>query len=195
MWQTKTKQPPNRPEHWREGQGRFRGRGLPQGKRNKPSQSLCLEVVRGHKPPGHPPTPCLGVSTRQLPAGDGLGHTRQGTGWGGPGGLRVGRPCCPNLTYTLERRKMQEIARKKKNRQETRPHPPENHGENTRKTRQGEPTNPERRSARRQGGGKTQQGEPHQPREKPKSATRRRKEKPKTRQNRLGEAPGSAPPA
>ena len=29
-----TKQPPNRPEHWRKGQGRCRGRGLPQGNGN-----------------------------------------------------------------------------------------------------------------------------------------------------------------
>ena len=90
------------------------------------------------------------------------------------------------LSLHGERCKTQEIASKKK-RTKTHPHPPKNHGENTGKTRQGEPTNPERRNARRQGGGKTRQGEPHQPREKQKSATRRRKKKPKTRQNRLGE--------
>ena len=130
--------------------------------------------MRGHKPPGHPPTPCLGVSTRQLPAGDGLGHTRQGTGWGGPGGLRVGRPSFPNLTYTLERCKMQEIA----------PHPPKNRGKTQENTARA-PTHPEERSATKAGEGKTRQGETHPPRENEESATRRKNKATKYRGKHL----------
>ena len=144
--------------------GSIQGARTPAGQKKQPSQSLCLEVVRGHKPPGHPPTPCLGVSTRQLPAGDGLGHTRQGTGWGGPGGLRVGRPCFPILAYTERdaRRKRQQARKEAKKRTPTHPRTtgktPGKHGKGNPPTQReeapggkgegkrgkGNPTNPER---------------------------------------------------
>ena len=113
--------------------GSIQGARTPAGQKKRPSQSLCLAVVRGHKPPGHPPTPCLGVSTRQLPAGDGLGHTRQGTGWGGPGGLRVGRPYFPILAYTERdsRRKRQQARKETKNAPPPTQEPRGKHRENT----------------------------------------------------------------
>ena len=58
--------------------------------------------MRGHKPPGHPPALNLGASDRRLPAGDGSGPTHQGKGRGGPGGLRVGRPCFPSCKRERE---------------------------------------------------------------------------------------------
>ena len=158
--------------------GSIQGARTPAGQKKQPSQSLCLAVVRGHKPPGHTPTPCLGVSTRQLPAGDGLGHTRQGTGWGGPGGLRVGRPYFPILAYTERdaRRKRQQARKEAKN-----AHPPtqEPRGKTPGKHGKGNPPTQREEAPGGKGGGKTRQGEPHQPREKQKSATRRKKKKPK----------------
>ena len=134
--------------------------------------------MRGHKPPGHPPALYLGASDRRLPAGDGSGPTHQGKGRGGPGGLRVGRPCFPSC----KRRKMQDArgSRKNKNTKHD-PHPPKNHGENTGKTRQGDPTNPEERGATRaKGEGKHGKGHPTNPEERKKAPLGEKNQKKKT---------------
>ena len=87
--------------------------------------------------------------------------------------MQVGRPSCPNLSYTLEKMQEARDSRRKKRP----PLPPKNLGENAGKTQQGEPTNPEERKTTRAGGGKTRQGEPHQPREKHKAPLDAKKEK------------------
>ena len=135
--------------------------------------------MRGHKPPGHPPALNLGASDRRLPAGDGSGPTHQGKGRGGPGGLRVGRPCFPSCKR--ERCKKQEVAKKK-----SPPLPPEKHGETAGKTRQGEPTHPEEKRPREPGEGKnTARGAPPTQKKK-KNATRQRKNRRRKSTKRLG---------
>ena len=148
--------------------------------RNHCAQQLCGVT----NPPVTPPpraSACPPVNSQQEMGKDTHAKARDG---GGPGGLRVGRPCCPNLTYTLERCKKQEIAGEKKRKRP--PHQPKNHRENTGKMRQGAPTHPEERSATKAGEGKTRQGETHPPRENEENATRRKKKATKYHRNLWG---------
>ena len=135
--------------------------------------------MRGHKPPGHPPALNPGASDRRLPAGDGSGPTHQGKGRGGPGGLRVGRPCCPSC----KRRKTQD-ARDSRRNKNTKHHPPparEPWGKHRENAARG--PNPPRRkkSQQRRGKGKnTARGTPPTQKKK-ESATRRRNTEKKTK--------------
>ena len=138
--------------------------------------------MRGHKPPGHPPALYPGASTRRLPAGDGSGQTHQGKRRGGPGGLRVGRPSCPNLAYTLEKMQDARDSRRNKNTPPPTREPRGKHRENTARG-----THQPRGKKNHKGRGKRKRGKgnPTKP-EETRSATRRKKRKTKTRRNRWG---------
>ena len=129
---------PNRSERWRKGQGRFGGCGLPRENRNN-DHVMVPRSLRGHKPPGHPPALRVRPTT---PSRRWVRADAPRKRAGGQGGLRVGRPYFPILTYTQERCKMQENSRRN-------PQPDHPKTRNRKeKTRQGEPHQPERNAKR-----------------------------------------------
>ena len=122
--------PQNRLEHWRNGQSRFRGVRCPAGKKTRTAIIIIPRKLCGvTNPPVTPPplTPARPPVDSQQETGQD-GRTRE-KGGGGPGGLRVGRPSFPTLTY--ERKTQDARGSKEKNSPPPTRETRGNHRENT----------------------------------------------------------------